>query len=102
MFAPFDIYTLKLVINIQFANFGKTYIIFVFSTELSNTSCEIIGFWKGKQLEDTNAKLDAQTKDFPQITMAIHFSQLKDQGFEIFFLHIIFFEKIFYNKQLRY
>jgi hypothetical protein len=78
------------------------HIFFVFSTKLGNTSCETIGFWKGKQLEDTNEKLDAQTMDFPQITMAIHFSQLKGQGFEIFFLHIIHLERILDNKQLIY
>jgi hypothetical protein len=99
MCAPFDIYTLKLI-NIQFANFGQNIYSFVFSTKLGNTSCERIGFWKGKQLKDINAKLDAQTKDFPQITMAIHFSQLKGQGFEISFLHIIFFERILITNNL--
>jgi len=103
MCAPFDIHTLKLVINIQFANFGKTYIFFIFSTKLGNTSCETIVFWKGKQLEDTNAKLDVLTKDFLQITIAIHSSQLKGQGFDfIFFCTSSFFERIFDNKQLRY
>ncbi len=102
MCAPFDIHTLKLVINIQFSNFDKNIYFFVFSTKISNTSCETIVFWKGKQLEDTNAKLDAQTKDFLEITVTIHSSQLKGQGFELFFLQIILFEKIFDNKQLRY
>jgi hypothetical protein len=37
-------------------------------------------FLKGRQLEDVGVKLDTYTKYFPQITMAIVFSQLDDQG----------------------
>jgi hypothetical protein len=36
--APLDIYKSKLVANIQYANFGKTYPCFVFSTNLKNIS----------------------------------------------------------------
>ncbi len=99
--APFDIHKSKLVVvEIQFVNFGKTYTRFIFSTKLGNISWKSF-FLKGNTTlgNKCNTKRLNHTLS-TKTTMVSYFSQSKGQGpKKVFLLHIILFERLFYNNK---
>ncbi len=88
-----------LVTNIQFSNFGKTYINFDFSTNVGNISWKIC-FLERKTTQAHKCKTKHLNKNFPQIAMAIDFTQLEGQGVaKKKLMFIILFERIFDSKK---